>query len=44
MVSNAWLADRLLMGVAANVGKYVKSIATTKDPETILLRMKLEKI
>ena len=44
IVSNAWLADRLMMGVGANVGKYVKSIAMSRDPRIVLLRAKLVKI
>ena len=40
----AWFADRLMMGVGANVGKYVKSIAMSRDPRIVLLRAKLVRI
>ena len=43
MVSNSWIAKRLLMGTAANIGKYVKVIAMSNDPHVMLLRKKLEK-
>ena len=43
MGSNAWLANSLMKGVA-NIGKYMRSIPTSKDPRIVLLRDKLVKI
>jgi REP element-mobilizing transposase RayT len=43
MVGNSWIAERLLMGTSANIGKYVRVIAMSNDPRIMLLRKKLEK-
>jgi len=44
MVSQHWMADRLKMGVAANVGKYVKVAAESAESRVLNLRLKLESI
>lgn len=43
MVGHAWIAARLKMGVAANIGKYVREISESRDTDVTRLRSILEK-
>jgi len=44
MVSHRWMTDRLKMGVAANVGKYVKDASRDKHPDIAHLRERLANV
>jgi len=41
MVSSHWIAERLKMGVAANVGKYVREVHENKSADIVRLRKTL---
>ena len=41
MVSHRWVADRLGMGVAANVGKYIHLAVDSAEPRIASLRRRL---
>jgi hypothetical protein len=44
MVSHRWVADRLKMGVAANVGKYAKEASEAKHSDIVHLRERLANV
>ena len=44
MVSSRWVAERLKMGVAANVGKYAGEAALEKRADLVHLRERLANV